>query len=73
MGEPALNCSKRVRVFDVPRRVLDELRADRGWRRRLEEAATFQERMLVVKRFCHERGYQIHHEQPSGRLVVCRN
>ena len=64
---------KRIRVFDVPRRVLDELRGDRGWSRRLSEAVTFQEWLLVVKRFCHERGYGIHHEFPSGRLVVCRN
>lgn len=63
--------SKRVRAFDVPQRVLRELRADRGWSKRLGEAASFQEWLLVVKRFCRERGYQIHHECVTGRLVVC--
>lgn len=68
-----MNCSKRVRVFDVPRKVLDELRADRGWSKRLSDAVTFQEWLLVVKRFCLERGYPIHHDiVAGGRLVVCR-
>lgn len=64
---------KRVRAFDVPRRVLDELRADVCWRKMLGEAETFQDWLLVVKRFCLERGYPIHHDVCTGRLVVCRN
>jgi hypothetical protein len=68
-----VNYSKHVRAFDVPQRVLNELRSDVGWHKMLKEATTFQEWLLVVKRFCLERGYQIHHNVVTGRLVVCRN
>ena len=59
-------------IFAVPRRVLNELLADKLWSRRLDEANTFQDALRVVKAFCHERGYEIHHKMPSGELTICR-
>ena len=59
--------------FFVGGRVLRELFGDVEWSKRWSEARTFKRRMRVVMDFCLERGYQIHHSQPSGRLVVCRN
>ena len=59
-------------IFVVPRRILNELLADEHWSRRMDEAQTFQDALRVVKGFCLERGYGIHHDiVGGGRLVVC--
>jgi len=58
-------------VFVVRRRLVEEMLADSAWAERLRKASSFREVKRVVMDFCVDRGYRVHHELPSGRLVVC--
>jgi len=58
-------------AFVVRTKVMKELLSDADWRRRWVEAKTFRLQMRVVMDFCLERGYGIHHDVVTGRLVVC--
>ena len=61
----------RGHVFVVRRKLIAEMLRNAEWARRLREAVGFADVARIVKDYCLERGYGVHHDIVSGRLVVC--
>ena len=64
--------TRRVFALGMRKEVIQALRDSPEWMEKLEKAETWGQVEKVLRDFLHERGYSLHHDVVSGRLVPCK-